>query len=93
MNASLYERGFIFKFPDGDLSLERKPIIYPKKLSDEFHVVKQGQSLIDIAVERYNDPFLWYVIADVNLIDDIFDIPVNTTLLIPNLENIIMIYG
>lgn len=93
MDASLYERGFIYKFPDGDLSLERKPIIYPRRVTDTYHVVKEGQSLIDIAVENYDDPFLWYVIADVNNIDDPFNIPSNTTLLIPNLNNIILVYG
>jgi len=93
MNVSLYERGTIYKFTDGSLSLDRAPIIYPGKLTDDYHTVREGQSLLDIAVEKYNDPFLWYLIADVNDIDDIFNIPINTTLLIPNPSNIVAIYG
>jgi hypothetical protein len=37
-------------------------------IDDPIHIVKQGETLLSIAAQEYNDPSLWRLIADVNKI-------------------------
>lgn len=94
-NEVLYDRGYLVHYEEGDSSLHRTPINYIKSVTDIYHVVKEGESLLEIAKERYGSQFLWYIIADTNInqIDDIFQLTTGMVLLIPNLDVLDAVYG
>lgn len=83
----LYDFGYLVKFSESELALYRNPIKYTQTIHDRFHVIRDGETLYDIAREYFGKSGLWYSIADVNpdTIVDIFDLPVGETILIPKL--------
>jgi nucleoid-associated protein YgaU len=95
MIPSLYEKGYIVSYQEGDVSLQRTPINFLGSVDEKYHVVSEGDTLLSIAQSRYDDQFLWYIIADANPIQvpDIFDLVVGTILLIPNKQTLSLIYG
>lgn len=95
MVPTLYEIGYIISYYEGDFSIERTSIPFTSTVDSKYHVVKEGDTLIDIAQKHYKNQLLWYIIADANpiTITDVFDLTVNTTLLIPSLEVIQLVYG
>lgn len=58
---------------------------------DTIHRIRSGEnSRLDIlALRYYDDPRLWWVIADVNNIEDPLNIPDNTELRIPKYSNVL----
>ena len=91
----LYDKGYIVNYNEGDSSLHRTPLGYLVSVNDIFHTIRDGESLLSISRKYYNTQKLWYVIADVNmgLIEDIFQLPVGTDIVIPNLDILESIYG
>ena len=94
MVPSLYEKGYIVSYKQGDMGLYRTPIpIYPGN-GDNYHIVSEQDTLLSLAEKYYHDQFLWYIIADVNPdIEDIFSLTINTTLFIPDIHSLSLIYG
>jgi nucleoid-associated protein YgaU len=95
VKEGLYDRGYVIEFKEGDKAFYRTPLQYYTLVSDQYHVVADGDSLLSIAQKYYTSQAPWYVIADVNasLIEDIFSLVVGTTLLIPDLNLINTVYG
>ena len=95
MIPSLYEKGYIISYKEGDISLQRTIIPLSGDMGDRYHVVVDGETLLDIAQRYYDDQLLWYILADVNseLILDIFDLEPNLSILIPDLSLLEVIYG
>lgn len=93
MLPALYRKGIIVKYQDGTRSLHRKPIPYVPSQSDEYYTVRENDTLLSIAHDKYGHQYLWYVIADVNpTLEDIFTLIPGELLLIPNYE-LIQSYG
>ena len=90
----LYDRGFLVNFGAGEVTLYRNKISYKQSVGDVYHVIKYNERLTDIARKYYDQSSLWFIIADVNdNIEDIFDLPIGDTILIPNLAAIQSIYA
>ena len=86
-SEGLYERGRIYDFEGGDMSIERTPIKYYSSVNDVQHVVTYSDTLQSIAQQYYGSNFPWFLIADINPnIEDIFQLPIGETILIPNLN-------
>lgn len=49
------------------------------------HVLHEGESLHSVAYQEYGDPTLWRALAVYNGIDDPLRVPVQTTLLVPEI--------
>lgn len=66
----------------------REPVIYKQNDESKFHIVEPGDDLFFLALKYYDDASLWWVIADNNfsVIDDPFDLKVNTELFIPKIN-------
>ena len=80
--SSPYDNAIGIKYPDGTIELERK--VFNGTSNSKVHIVKDGEDLLSIAFTYYKDKGLWYVIADFNNIQDIFEeIKVDQELLIP----------
>jgi len=94
-NEGLYDRGYLVKYTEGDVSLYRTPLNYVSSSMDKYHVIRDNDTLLSISQEYYDVQYLWYIIADVNanIIDDIFNLPVNETIVIPDLELLEAFYG
>ena len=82
----LYDRGYIINLNDSESVLYRNFINYRVSKEDTFHVIIENETLYDIAREYLGSSSMWFMVADVNKdIEDIFDITVGDTILIPNL--------
>jgi nucleoid-associated protein YgaU len=91
---ALYDRGIIVNYPEGDQALYRTPIFYVPSVRDQYHTIAEGQNLLFISQKYYGTQELWYYIADANsLISDIFNLPLNETIVIPNINVIQSMYG
>lgn len=66
--ASPYNNAYALKYNDGDYSLEAKPPIVPESPNDIQHIVKDGETLQNIAFRYYGDSGKWYIIAEANKI-------------------------
>jgi len=86
----LYDRGYLIYYKEGDISLQRTPLTYYRSIDDKYHVVREEETLLSIAQIYYNSQYPWYFIADINIIEDIFDLEIGSVLLIPDLN---LIYG
>jgi len=90
----LYDRGYLIDFGDGETVVYRTPINYRLSVRDVYHVINYGEDLYMIARKYYQYSSLWFIISDVNdNIEDIFDLPVGDTILIPNVSAIQSSYG
>lgn len=83
---SLYDKGYIINYLEGDQSLQRTPLIYYISVYDEHYTISEGDTLYTIAFKKYGNSALWYLIPEANAsIEDIFDLTVGDTIVIPNL--------
>lgn len=94
-NEDLYDRGQLVRYPQGDRSLHRTPLRYLTSISDKYHMIAEEETLLTISYKYYGTQKLWYILADINveIIEDIFDLPVGETIVIPNLDILDSIYG
>ena len=81
-----YDRGTLLNYLEGDQSIERKPVLYKPSTGDKFHIIKDTDQLDGIAFKYYNNSKLWWLIADVNLIFNPFELITGNKLIIPNLN-------
>lgn len=82
---SLYDRGYLIDFGEGEVVIYRNNISYRQSVYDIYHTIKEGENLLQIARERYGSSSMWFFIADVNdNIEDIFDLSVGDLILIPD---------
>lgn len=62
--ASPYDNSYIIEYPDGDITLERRPA---ETYSDaKVHTVLPGETIQSISFQYYKDSGYWGAIADVN---------------------------
>lgn len=94
-NQVLYDRGFLVHYEQGDSSLHRTPLNYITSVSDTYHVIRDNETLLDIAQEYYGNQFLWYVLADINMdiITDIFQLNIGDIIVIPDFDILDAVYG
>lgn len=81
---TIYSDSAIVRYKNGDITLDRTPIVHRVSTGDKYHTIRQDETLPDIAFKEYNDPLLWFIIADVNRIFNPFDLEVGNKLIIPN---------
>ena len=87
MALGLYDNGFIIYYDEGDQATHRNRLVFKGSVSDTFHTIREGETLLTIARRFYGTSFSWFVIADANpeVIEDIFNIPVGEVILIPKI--------
>ncbi len=78
--------GFLMAYNEGDISLERVPIVYVPSVNDKLHPVRNWDTLPDLSFDYYKSSKWWWVIADVNKIFDPFNLTPNTHIIIPDLD-------
>lgn len=86
MKADLYSNGITINYPEGDTSLQRKTIVHKEDLEDKSYIIRQDDTLSSIANKFYNEPLYWYIIADVNNIDNPFILETGKSIIIPNIN-------
>ena len=91
---NLYDRGYIVSYEEGDQSLHRGLIQYMASVDDIYHTIGTNDTLHIIARKYYKSSALWFIIADVNAeIEDIFNLPIGSSILVPNISIIQSGYG
>lgn len=86
MKADLYTNAYIINYPEGDKSLQRRRIIHKQDIEDKSHIIKDGDTLSSLAYRYYRDPLKWFLIADINNLDNPFLLEVGISIIIPNLN-------
>lgn len=86
MAKNLYSAGYVVNYPEGDISLERVKIIHIEDIDDKAYTIREGDTLSYISFKFYGNPLYWYLIADVNEIDNPFDLEIGLNLIIPNIN-------
>ena len=86
MKAHLYYSGYYIIYQEGDRSLERLPIIHREDLDDKSYIIRDEDTLTSISNLHYGEPIYWYLIADVNEIQNPFVLQVGTSIIIPNIK-------
>lgn len=87
-----YSIGNILLITENDLELVRKPLAYIKSPKDSYYTTSANEDLSDISFKAYNSSKYWWIIYDVNtsLINNPFEVPANTVLLIPDLDTVLI---
>jgi PKD repeat protein len=80
-----YSTGFVINYGDSLSSMNRKKIRYKADRKDQWHVVTIDNTIWDISMQYYKDSKWYWVIMDVNNLENCFELPVGTTILIPDL--------
>ena len=93
MAEGLYDRGYLVNYNEGDQAIYRTPISYKASVTDEYYTINHNETLYDIARKKYGSSSLWYILADVNNIDDIFNLTPGMVILIPDYLIISSNYG
>lgn len=86
MKADLYSNGITINYQEGDTSLQRKTIVHKEDLEDKSYIIRQDDTLSSISNKFYNEPLYWYIIADVNNIDNPFILETGKSIIIPNIN-------
>lgn len=86
MEQGLYDDGYILTYKEGDKSLQRDKLVYKEDIEDEMHTIIEGDTLTRIAYRYYKDPLKWYIIADINEIENPFYLEIGEEIIIPNLN-------
>ena len=86
MKTDLYSNGITINYKEGDTSLQRKTIVHREDLEDKSYIIRQDDTLSSIANKFYNEPLYWYIIADVNNIDNPFILETGKSIIIPNIN-------
>ena len=96
-NNNLYRNGSVIRFSDGEEILVREKVILEGTLTDNYHILKRGERLDQIAYRYYKDiakdaSKYWWLIADANDIHNPLDLSsyVGTELLVPNLTKAVV---
>lgn len=89
-----YNRSIIYSYREGDQALERFPYRISPQMSDQYHTLVEDERLPDVAYKYYNNPKAWGIIADANpdTCFNPFEVPIGTTLLIPDFDRILANY-
>lgn len=85
-----YSTGEIFIFPEGDYLLDRVEFTYVKSIRDRYFTVNQEDNINDIAFKAYGNSKWWWVIADINNITFPFELSMGSTLLVPDLDKLLI---
>lgn len=75
-------------FKDGQKHLARRKLVHTPALDDDYHILTEHDTLGDLAFRYYGDAKYWWVIADINDIDNPLILPYAETVIIPKLNNI-----
>ncbi len=83
-----YSTGRIQAFGDEQPILKRDKVVYIASEDDQFHPVIQGEDITTISYKYYETSKYYWVIADVNNIENPLDLSEVTGLVIPSLDRI-----
>lgn len=85
-NTHLYKDGHIINYEEGDRSLQRYKLEHTEDIEDKAYTIRQEDTIDAIAFKFYGNPFMWYIIADINDIDNPLQLVVGEDLIIPNIN-------
>ena len=88
MEDGLYSSGYQVEFKEGDTALHRDRVQLRNNSNSKQHVIVDGEDLHSIAFKYYGSDHQWFIIADINNVQNPWELEVGAILLIPNLLNI-----
>lgn len=85
-----FSEGSIFIFPEGDVALDREPIVSDKSINDRYYTTVDGDEIGTIAFDAYGDSKYWWVIYDANdeIIIDPLNLETGITIRVPDLSKV-----
>jgi nucleoid-associated protein YgaU len=93
-NDNPYFGGKVIDFGDNEQILTPQSIKYTPQLDDTYLTLSEGDTLSNIAYEKYGNSKQWHIIYNANRLSilDPFEIPIGVTIIIPNLTTYKSIY-
>lgn len=86
-----YSIGNVLALSDSEFELIRPTLTYEKSPKDRYYTTSENENLPGIAFDAYGNSKWWWVIYDTNKnIDNPFNLPSSTTLIIPDLDSIFL---
>jgi nucleoid-associated protein YgaU len=83
----LYSTGYIVQLPDGRQLLKREKYTSNSTTDKDItHTIKDNENIWDIASRYYQDDLYWKVIADVNNIENPFELTPGQEIIIPDID-------
>lgn len=83
MSYNPYSDSYIIKYPNGDVTLERRSPDTSNS-NPTIHTVMEGETLQDISFKYYGDSGYWMIIAEANeLFFPLRELTPNTQIVIP----------
>lgn len=83
-----YANGTIFQFEEGDILLDRIPVVAEKSTGDRYYTIKQFDTLSILSGKFYGNSKYWWILMDVNDIEWPFELEIGKTILIPDINKI-----
>lgn len=80
--------GSITTFDDGSESLDRPRLKHVPSVKDKYHLVTDFDDLQSLAFKYYGDSKFYFIIKDVNNLDNFFVLNVGKSLIIPDIDRI-----
>ena len=86
MRVDAFSSGYRIYYKEGDESLQRSMIIHKEDLNDTIYTIKEGDTITSISYRFYNEPLYWFIIADVNNIENPLELTIGNNIIIPNIN-------
>lgn len=80
--------GLQINFDNGEKTLVRSKLQHEPTPNDQYHIITHHDELTNLAFDYYGDSKYWWVICDVNDIDNPLILEAGNTIIIPDLNNI-----
>jgi len=80
---ALYDKGTVVVFENKSKFLTPEPPLNTT-VRETKHIVKEGETLYSIARKYFRATTKWYLIADINKLEDLMELTVGDILIIPH---------
>ena len=88
-SSPYYQNSTVVKFTiEKELINTRNKLVHTPQADDDYYIVKDEDTLDQLAFNYYGNAKLWWIIADINDIDHPMVLTTGAVLVIPNLSNI-----
>lgn len=86
--SSPYSTGFVLNYSDRTFSLERYPLKYVPNVDDQLHIVMDSDSVWSLAYQYYGNSKYYWIIVDMNNLENAFSLVTGQVLVIPDIVRI-----
>lgn len=76
--------GVIMLFKDDEMALDRSRLKYLESVNDKVHIIRDFDTLWDLSYDFYGSSRYWWILQDINQLENGFDLTMGASLIIPD---------